>query len=841
VNELYEYLCEQLGEHLDKRRVLVFYDPRSEFARFFDRELANAGAGPEGLYVTFLGERKTLVARYEGSYFAVRAAVEPVVEADAPEPLLVYVPGEARELRESVLKELELGGTTYEPQLRKHARTLLKRRFTDGVIDDMLRSDNLSYDDVVAYLEPAQGGEPPSPLRAIFGGAAGEVLLTMWLARDDKDGEIAEKGATEELFRLVASRFGLAVPADASLGDARTRTARYVLVNEFRDDLHGDPPDSIGLIEAPSTKDELARLRDVANSLRQREPERYVELADQVQADLKLAQAAIEASSFGGTDTFRFEERRLLEHAIELTKTREYDAAIELASERAHSFWLDRDVARQAQWGACRLAAELGREVERVDAELAKAPASAAAWVMSYADGWFEVDRLQRRLGAWVGKMDEEPEAERAITVVLLAYDELLKRMAAGFTDALQQAGWSVPEVLSQTRVYPEVVHTIGGQVAYFLVDAFRFGMGADLRDQLQGAEELSLQPALATLPTITPIGMAALLPGASADFSVVEHRGGVAARVEQTVMPGLAERMKFLKAKVPDFVDLTLDKVLSTGTATLGKSVGDASLILVRSQEIDFAGELDTGGLARHVMDSVIGNIARAARKLASVGVESFVVTADHGHLFGERREEDMRIDVPGGQRVGLHRRCWIGRGGSTPGGTIRVSGAELGYDTDLDFVFPTGMGVFKAGGGLMYHHGGTSLQELVIPVLSFRIRGGEPQAPVDAIRLEGLPDAITNRAFSVNLTLAVLTTEPETFRVVLLANGEQVGEAGMTVGAELDRDSGIVTMQPGTEASVGVMLTREDCASVRVVVQDPATDAVLGQSDEIPVRLGI
>jgi hypothetical protein len=365
--------------------------------------------------------------------------------------------------------------------------------------------------------------------------------------------------------------------------------------------------------------------------------------------------------------------------------------------------------------------------------------------------------------------------------------------------------------------------------------------MGADLRDQMQGADDLSLQPALATLPTITPIGMAALLPGASAGFSVVEHRGSVAARVEQTVMPGLAERMKFLKAKVPDVVDLTLDKVLSTGTATLGKSVRDASLILVRSQEIDFAGELDTGGLARHVMDSVIGNIARAARKLASVGVESFVVTADHGHLVGERREEDMRIDVPGGQKVGLHRRCWIGRGGSTPGGTIRVSGAELGYNTDLDFVFPTGMGVFKAGGGLMYHHGGTSLQELVIPVLSFRIRASEPKAPVDAIRLEGLPDEITNRAFSVKLTLAVLTTEPATFRVVLLANAEQVGEAGMTVGAELDRDSGIVTMQPGTEASVGVMLTREDCETVRIVVQDPATDAVLGQSDEIPVRLGI
>jgi hypothetical protein len=35
--------------------------------------------------------------------------------------------------------------------------------------------------------------------------------------------------------------------------------------------------------------------------------------------------------------------------------------------------------------------------------------------------------------------------------------------------------------------------------------------------------------------------------------------------------------------------------------------------------------------------------------------------------------------------------------------------------------------------------------------------------------------------------------------------------------------------------------MLLREDCTSIRLVVQDPATDAVLGSSGEIPVGLGI
>jgi len=36
-------------------------------------------------------------------------------------------------------------------------------------------------------------------------------------------------------------------------------------------------------------------------------------------------------------------------------------------------------------------------------------------------------------------------------------------------------------------------------------------------------------------------------------------------------------------------------------------------------------------------------------------------------------------------------------------------------------------------------------------------------------------------------------------------------------------------------------MMLTRDDCTSLRVVVLEPATDAVLDQTDELPVKLGI
>jgi hypothetical protein len=54
-------------------------------------------------------------------------------------------------------------------------------------------------------------------------------------------------------------------------------------------------------------------------------------------------------------------------------------------------------------------------------------------------------------------------------------------------------------------------------------------------------------------------------------------------------------------------------------------------------------------------------------------------------------------------------------------------------------------------------------------------------------------------------------------------------------------DSASGIVTVNPPRDLHVGMMLKNDTCKALRVVIQDPATDAVLAQSDEIPVRLGI
>ncbi len=847
MHPFHDYLCHQLDDMLKKRGIVVFYDPRREFETFFGDELKEVGTGYDGLPRVFVNERLTFVAHHDGSMFALRSAVEPIADLDKPEPLIVYLPGIDRDRQASVLMELEKSGTAYEPQLKRLALNILRKRFTDGQIDEMLRPASVSYEDIVSFLQQGAGGESASVLRTIYGGAQSEVLITRWLADDEKDATILAKDATSELLKLIESRVGLPIPDTISIAEARDKLVRYVLVSEFRSDLECDPPQSVAMIPEPPSKDHLDRIHNIAASLRHDHGERYVVLADKVEADLDLEKAAIDPKDFGSIDTFRFEERQLLCHASELICAREYSTALSVVVGHSRSFWADRDVSRQAQWEACRLMGELGREIEKIRPALSKLSKEPASWVQAYAeeDGWFRVDALQRRLETWIAKMDEEPEAEKGLAVVRHDHEELLKKMADSFAMVLSDSGWAVSGALHQTQIHPDVVATMSGPVAYFLVDAMRFEMGVELASQLDGTKELTIRPAIAALPTITPIGMAALLPGAAASFSVIESKGKCAAKIEDTVMPSLTERLKFLKAKVPDVVDLPLGKLLGASASKLGKTIGDASLILVRSQEIDALGENVDELMARAAMEGAIGNVSRAIRKLATAGVENFVVTADHGHQFSIRKDDDMKTDNPGGDTVALHRRCWVGRGGTTPPGTVRVTGAELGYDSNLEFVFPKGLGVFKSGGGLSFHHGSLSLQELVVPVLSFRIPRSDKQGkPTSIAQLRGVPEKLTNRTFGVRVVVVegdLFATVPVALRVILMAGDEQVGQVGMAIGADLDRAGGVIHIEAGSEANLGMMLIREDCSSVRVMILDPATDAVLDQSAEIPVKLGI
>ena len=361
MHPLHDYISKQLAEKLKARKVVVWYDVRREFAPFIAEMRGGARTSDEAVPVT-VGGIAARLTEYDGSMFELRAVVEPFVCGDAPaECVIVYLPGCERDRHGSVLMELEKAGDCYEPQLKRLARNVLRQRYTDGVIDEMLAPERVSYEDLARASSDTSSTEPPSVLKSIFHSTSGnDGIIASWLASDERDAEIEAKEAIRELVKLVRSKLGLELPDDAALPKLRSITLRYVLAGEFRSDLSCAPPSALDAVPAPKTKDEEAAVGELARLLRTRFSEVYPAMADRVEAELGLRDAAVPAGALGSIDTFRFEERALLAHCGDLVAAKKFDQALEIIGGREHSFWLDRDVGRKAQWEACRRMAELG-------------------------------------------------------------------------------------------------------------------------------------------------------------------------------------------------------------------------------------------------------------------------------------------------------------------------------------------------------------------------------------------------------------------------------------------------------------------------------------------------
>lgn len=112
--------------------------------------------------------------------------------------------------------------------------------------------------------------------------------------------------------------------------------------------------------------------------------------------------------------------------------------------------------------------------------------------------------------------------------------------------------------------------------------------------------------------------------------------------------------------------------------------------------------------------------------------------------------------LDAPGGETADLHRRVWVGKGGAVAPACLRKPLSAFGIGGDLELVTPYGMSTFKvAGGSTEYFHGGLSLQELVIPIVSISAGKTKPLADTPAFRWTITPGSkqISTRFFSVTV----------------------------------------------------------------------------------------
>jgi hypothetical protein len=196
-----------------------------------------------------------------------------------------------------------------------------------------------------------------------------------------------------------------------------------------------------------------------------------------------------------------------------------------LAESRLSRFWADALPPIQARWALIASAAEVLFEAERVEKALKKPPSTVPAWVQAYAEGdkpWCLLDTHHRHMeGRWYSfepeSGDDHWSLEKLIVKARQRYTEVGSQLARHFVTQFHKAKHPIKGLLRQVEVYETLVKPglAGGKTAYVWVDALRFEMARELCGVLADDFEVSLQAAIGTVPTITEIGMAALLPEA--------------------------------------------------------------------------------------------------------------------------------------------------------------------------------------------------------------------------------------------------------------------------------------------------------------------------------------
>ncbi|WIG59036.1 MAG: hypothetical protein OJF49_001783 [Ktedonobacterales bacterium] len=728
-----DYLRDLIAKQVTEKRLVVWFDPERHYS-----DLASALTLPD-----------TTIARYAGSFFQLRHDVAPLLEGEQPPRLVVYVPLAEDDTHDALI-ELTAAGVVLKPgqqpwQRNTRLSVIAKAALKDvlGVehaqrIEKQANEGQLSLADLDRLGDHVSSPEAHGVIAVIFGtGIPDEVALKL-LSGDTFDTEIAAKHAQPDLTALLGETYGIPLPPDEPLPTLRLRLARHLLCTELLASLHPPVPPQLATVNIATElapREACLRLvrrwrqtRDLADS--------YADYANRVERELGLSSIPFDLAQLRDCETFAAIETAL-QTALETTlRDAPSTTLLDLIQQRKRDYWAQRLPDAYDRWTLSATAGNLLLCAAEIEAALQHATLSAAAILHAYTDGerpWCELDTLQRELEQQSRRFESiarHPTLEQLLTHARQRYMRVGDTLAVRYTHALVDAGFQLPGIQRQTEIYTRHVTEAlrAGKTAYILVDALRYEMARIFVQSLGDWYDARLAVAAGTVPTITPIGMAALLPGAEEGVKVVPApNGNLALHLRDTVLRDRDSRIKWLKEQVPSTAHrptrvfaTTLDALLTTQNA-VKKNIEDADLILVTSQEIDAICELDNISLAHTVMDALLANLVRGVRRLSELHCKQIIVTADHGFLFSDELGSDMKIEPPGGHTCDLHRRVWIGRGGAASEAYLRAPLAAFDLDdTDLELATPWGFGAFKLpGGARAYFHGGLSPQEMAIPVV--------------------------------------------------------------------------------------------------------------------------
>jgi len=218
-----------------------------------------------------------------------------------------------------------------------------------------------------------------------------------------------------------------------------------------------------------------------------------------------------------------------------------------------------------------------------------------------------------------------------------------------------------------------------------------------------------------------------------------------------------------------------------------------DAKIVYVYHNTIDAIGddaktEDKTFAAVRTAVAEVCDMAAFAVNNLSAKYV---FVTADHGFVYTNRRPDETdrnKVADAGIEMMKQNKRYALNKNipmmaNVRQGNLSNTSGVTA--EMDCSFVIPKGMNLFYFTGGARFFHGGMSLQEVVVPVITIeQVRGKEKEKTREktvGVQVLGQEHRITTgrHRFEMLQTEAVSERiKPVTYKIGIYADTEPVSD---------------------------------------------------------------
>lgn len=349
------------------------------------------------------------------------------------------------------------------------------------------------------------------------------------------------------------------------------------------------------------------------------------------------------------------------------------------------------------------------------------------------------------------------------------------------------QNDWNLPGVQRQQNFYASIVkpHVDKNERTFVIIsDAMRYEIGVELAHKL-GSETIGvcqMDTMLSTVPSVTKLGMAALLPHREIDFDANSR-----VLVDGNHSSGLESRKKIIEATVTDSIAIHHDDVLNMNRTRRRETFKGKKLVYIYHDTIDAMGdkastEMYTFDAAEKAIDQLYELIRIIRDELSGTNI---YVTADHGFLYQrDALEESDKLAIESAEAIEVKHRYILSKKKQAVPGQLAIDLSpiiknELGLTA---YVPNSTMRYRIQGAGVQFVHGGTSLQEVVVPLISYKSKragqkGVQTVQKVD-IKLTNTTRRITNSIFSFDFFQTEKVANKMVPRTVVVYMTDEAGE---------------------------------------------------------------